>query len=183
MTKYLVPSIIIRSILASLLFTTNSSAQIVLSIGQESVVIRGNSVSKIELVNYANKNIGWLTTYTEVSDTAMYFTTVSTEGKQPYKITEQRFNKNDILGLIEDVEVTKAFIDPEMKTNPKNYWHVSVAFKEKSGNYVDAGSTIELRDVGPKYMYKGTSYVVPFSDKKAANFFAQQVKQFAHTSK
>jgi hypothetical protein len=66
-------------------------------------------------------------------------------------------------------------------TLPKNYWDVSIAFKNSNAEYVEIGNTQYYKKDGTsttKTDYTGTSYVIPFSTKKAADAFAAKAKQF-----
>ena len=167
-----------KIMLVGLLFiSTISFAQKTMKVGKQQIEVPGSLVSSIELVNFNNKNIGWLNTYTSLEKTTATFTYVYSEAGKPYIITKQIINKKDVAGMNQEIEVKKAFVDSEMKTNPKKYWSVSVSFRLANNDAAEVGTTIDVRDGGGKNEYKGTSYLVPFKDKKNALAFAEGLKK------
>jgi hypothetical protein len=157
-------------------FTTD--AQKLFTMGKERLVVPGDLVSSIELVNYDGKNIGWLATYTTFEDGMATFTHMSLEAGKPFIMTQQIVTQETAKGLVQDITIKKAFVDPEMKTKPVNYWEVSVCFRKKNKEVATVGSTIDIRDLGIRNVYEGTSYLVPFKDKKAAEVFVAKLKKF-----
>jgi hypothetical protein len=155
-----------------------ADAQKLFVMGKERIVVPGDLVSSIELVNYDGKNIGWMATYTAFEDGMATFTYIKSEGGIPYQITQQIITQEVAKGIQQDITVAKAFIDPEMNTKPKNYWDVSVGFRKKNNDVMVIGSTIDIRDLGVRRLYEGTSYLVPFKDKKAALAFATKLKAY-----
>jgi hypothetical protein len=156
-----------------------------IKMGTTKIEIAGNQVSDIKLVNYAGKELGNLYTHTSITDTEIIFSQY-----QNYKdggidfVCIQRITISSVADLIVEVEVSKAFIDPERRTNPKQYWGVSIAFKQKNKEYMDVGATTNYRlsyETGkPKTVkenYTGTQRLLPFATKKAAEEFAAKVKE------
>jgi hypothetical protein len=157
---------------------SNANAQKLFVMGNERLVVPGDLVSSIELVNYDGRNIGWMATYTAFEEGMATFTYIKFEGGKPYQITQQIITQEVAKGLKQDITVAKAFVDPEMITKPKNYWDVSVGFRKENNEVLVVGSTIDVRDGGLRNLYDGTSYLVPFKNKKAADLFATKLKQF-----
>jgi hypothetical protein len=155
-----------------------------IKMGTTKIEIAGNQVSDIKLVNAMGKELGNLFTYTSVADNEIIFSqyqNYKTEGINFVSI--QRFTINATIGLIAEVEVKKSFIDPELKTNPKQYWDVAISFKPKNNEYFDVGATAEYRisystgkPTTVKENFIGTSRLLPFATKKAAEEFANKVK-------
>jgi hypothetical protein len=172
MKKFLIAIVVFFSCV----FTAD--AQKLFVMGNERIVVPGDLVSTIELVNYDGRNIGYMATYTAFEDGMATFTYIKFEGGKPYQITQQIITQEVANGLKQDITVTKAFVDPEMMTKPKNYWDVSVGFRKENNEVLVVGSTIDVRDGGIRNLYDGTSYLVPFKDKKAADLFAAKLKQF-----
>ena len=167
-----------KLILCGLLFiSTITFAQKTMKVGKQQIEVPGNLVSAIELVDYANKKIGSLITYTSIEKAKAIFTYVYTNADKPYIITQQIIKKAEVVGMKQEITVEKAFVDSEMKTNPKNYWSVSVSFRLANNNAAEVGTTIDVRDAGSKNEYKGTSYLVPFKDKKNAVAFVESLKK------
>jgi hypothetical protein len=167
-------------------FTSNLIAQNkIIKMGATKIEIAGTQVSDIKLVNAMGKEIGNLFTYTSITDTEIIFTQYQhykTEGVSFVSI--QRFTISATIGLIAEVEVKKSFIDPELKTNPKQCWDVAISFKEKNGTYMDVGAMQEYRlsyaggsAKAVKENFTGTSRLLRFVTKKAAEEFAAKVKQ------
>ncbi len=153
--------------------------------GGSSIEVRGDRVSDIKLIDGAGKPIGNLYTHTSVKATEIIFTQY-----QNYKIDGidficiQKIDLKDVKNLIAEVKESKEFIDNERKTSPKLFWNVSISFKKKNGEYVEAGTTVEYRlsyeSAKPepvKEIYAGTNRLLPFATKAAAEVFAAEVKK------
>jgi hypothetical protein len=150
-------------------------------LGTETVFVPGQIVSTIKLVDYANKQIGTRTTHTSFDSKKAVFTFISTEGNSPYTIIMQVIAKDATKGLVPDIELKKAYLDPEEKTNPKNYWQVTVGFRKPNQDIAEVGSTEYYKNDGGTAIinkYLGTSYVVPFATKAAAEAFVNSFKTF-----
>lgn len=151
------------------------------NVGTETVYVPGPIVSTIKLVDYANKQIGSRYTHILFDSKKVVFSFVSTEGEYPHIIVMQVITKDAVKNLVSDVEVKKSTENSDEKTNPAAYWEVSVGFRKPDGDVVEAGSTTYYKnDDGTAIInkYLGTSYLVPFSTKKAADAFAAQIKSF-----
>jgi signal recognition particle subunit SEC65 len=156
-----------------------------IKMGTTKIEIAGNLVSDIKLLNGLDKVIGNLYTHTSITDTEIIFSQY-----QHYKdggidfVCIQRFTISEIANLIAEIEVKKSFIDPERKTNPKQNWDVTIAFKQKNKDYKTVGTTEEYRlsylTEKPKTIkenYTGTNRLLPFATKKAADEFVAKVKE------
>jgi hypothetical protein len=173
--RLLILSIILSSTLLQ------SVAQKKFTIGTYTVNAAGALASTIKLVDYKNKELGNLFTYYEIGAAKITTTSISTDKKLPYLIIKQSITKESAIGLILDITVQKSVNDGMQNTLPKNYWDVSIAFKNSNAEYVETGNTEYYKKDGTsttKTEYTGTSYVIPFSTKKAADAFAAKAKQF-----
>jgi hypothetical protein len=163
------------------------AADTTLQMANTKIDLVGNKVSTIKTVNYAGKVIGNLFTYTSITSTAIVFSHF-----QQYKnegtdfVSIQTITPTSTIGLIPDISLKKSFANPEMKTNPKQYWEVSIAFKQKNGNYIDVGATKEYRlSYNDNYStkkveienYTGTNRLIPFATKQAAENFITSIKE------
>jgi hypothetical protein len=151
------------------------------------IVIKGNKVSTIKQLNYANKELGKSYTYTSINTDSIIFTQVQyTNGEGVDFICIQTIKPSTTKGLITDVSLQKFAEVSEIKTSPKNIWQVSIAFKQQNGNYVDVGTMVEYR-LGNnenyttkkviKDSYTGTNRILPFATKLAAEEFVAAVKK------
>jgi hypothetical protein len=165
----------------ALLISASTFAQKQYNVGTETVFVPGQMVSTIKLVDYANKQIGSRITHTSFDSKKVVFTSVTTENDAPYIIILQVITKDALKGLVQDIEVKKAWVNPEEKTIPKNYWEVSVGFRKPNQDVVEVGSTTHYKKEGGTAIinkYLGTSYTVPFATKAAADLFANNLKTF-----
>jgi hypothetical protein len=172
-------------LLSILMYTTFArAADTTLLMKSTAVKIVGNEVSSIHLVNHAGKQIGRLVTYASISSQSITITQFSTSKEEGvYFICVQTITPSSTKGLLQDITVQKAFIDPEMKTNPKQYWEASIAFKQKNGEYMDVGSQTEYRlsyenetTKTVTEQHTGTSRLIPFRTKAAADAFVKKIK-------
>lgn len=171
----------VTSLLVLLSVSIIGFAQKQYQLGTETIFVPGQVVSTIKLVDYANKQIGTRTTHTFFDGKKTVFTYITTEGNSPYKIIMQVIAKDATKGLVPDIELKKAFIDPDEKTNPRSYWEVSVGFRKPSQEVVEVGSTEYYKNEDGTAIinkYLGTSYTVPFATKAAAEAFVNSLKNF-----
>jgi hypothetical protein len=179
MKKLIFLSVILFSLTKSLLAQTTS-----IKIGKTTIEIAGEKVSDIKLVNVSDKVIGNLYTYTSITNTEIIFSQY-----QKYKdggidfVCIQRFTILEIANLIAELEVKKSIVDLERRTNLKQTWDVTIAFKQKNKDYKNVGTTEEYRlsyvtktTKTIKENYIGTNRLLPFATKKAAEEFVAKVK-------
>jgi hypothetical protein len=172
-----------KSILTALVLLVSvcTYAQKQYNIGTETVFVPGQMVSTIKLVDYANKQTGARFTHTSFDNKKAVFTSVTTEKDAPYIIILQVITKDAVKGLVSDFEVKKAWVNPEEKTKPKNYWEVSVGFRKANADVAEVGSTEYYKNEAGKAIinkYLSTSYLVPFATKAAADAFVTSLKTF-----
>lgn len=151
------------------------------------IAIKGNKVSTIKQLNYANTEVGKSYTYTSINADAIIFTQIQKTKEEGVDfICIQTITPSSTVGLVADINLKKFTEVSEIKTNPKNIWQVSIAFKQKNGNYVDVGTMVEYR-LGynenytvkklNKESYTGTNRILPFATKAAAQEFVTEVKK------
>jgi hypothetical protein len=147
------------------------------------IVLAGYKVSAIKLVNPGGKQLGNMDTYTSFTDKTISFAYyLSNKEEGIYTTYVQKIAIENTKRLLPEIEVKKSFVDPEMKTNPKQYWEVSIAFKQPNNEYQTVGTTTEYRisyDGNPhvkKEDFEGPNRLLPFATKKAADEFAAGVK-------
>ena len=145
------------------------------------IVIAGKKASTIKLVDYDGKAMGNICTYISLNDKEVvcsFYMNSKYEGI--YQTTIQRFLMADTKGLIPEIEVTKAFIDPEMKTSPRQNYSLSVMFRKPNKDMAEIGSSDDIRStdgVAVKQTYPGTSTLIPFATKKEADDCAAKIRQ------
>jgi hypothetical protein len=161
---------------------THSFAQKEYNLGTEPVFVPGQIVSTIKLVDYNNKQIGTRVTHTSFDNKKTVFTSITSDDNGPYIIIMQVISKDALKGLVQDIEVKKAWLNPEEeKTIPKNYWDVSIGFRKPNQDIVEVGSTTYYKkEDGTAIInkYLGTTYIVPFATKAAADTFVASLKKF-----
>jgi hypothetical protein len=172
-----------KKLLTIILFfvATCAAAQKQYQVGTETVFVPGSVVSTIKLLGYTNKQTGTITTHIAFDSKKVVFSDITTEDNEPYTLIMQVITKEATKGLIPDIDLQKAIVYPERKTNPKNYWEVSVGFRKPNQDVVEAGSTEYYKNEGGKaiiYKYLGTKYLVPFATKAAADAFIASLKAF-----
>jgi hypothetical protein len=171
---------ILTAILLVLSLSTYAQKQYQLS--TETVFVPGQIVSTIKLVDYNNKQIGTRITHTSIDSKKAVFTSITTDDNGPYIIIMQVIAKDALKGLVQDIEVKKAWLNPEEeKTIPKNYWDVTVGFRKANNDVVEVGSTTHYKNEDGTAIinkYLGTSYTVPFATKAAADAFVTSLKNF-----
>jgi hypothetical protein len=172
----------LTSLILLLTITVLSFAQKQYQLGTETVFVPGQIVSTIKLVDYNNKQIGTRVTHTSFDSKKTVFTSITSDDNGPYIIIMQVITKDALKGLVQDIEVKKAWLNPEEeKTIPKSYWDVTVGFRKPNQDVVEVGSTEYYKKEGGKVKinkYLGTSYTVPFATKAAADVFATSLKNF-----
>lgn len=159
-----------------------------IKIQNSKVVIAGYKKSTIKMVNYANKPLGNMVTYTAFNSKEVVATFyVSSKEQGVYLTYVQTIPIENAKRLIADVTAIKSTPNPEENTSPKQYWEVSMAFKKKNGEYQNIGTTTEYRisyDGTPKMTketYEGTQRLIPFITKKAADEFVANIKLALNT--
>ncbi len=171
----------LTTLLLLLSISVLSFAQKQYQLGTETVFVPGSVVSTIKLLSYANKQTGTITTHIAFDSKKVVFSDITTEDNTPYTLVMQIITKEATKGLIPDIGLQKSIIYPDRKTNPKNYWEVSVGFRKPNQDVVEVGSTEYYKNEGGTAIinkYLGTSYVVPFATKAAADVFVASLKTF-----
>jgi hypothetical protein len=165
-----------------LVLSVSAYAQKQYQLGTEIVFVPGPIVSTIKLVDYNNKQIGTRITHTLFDSKKTVFTSITTDDNGPYIIIMQVITKDALKGLVQDIEVKKAWLNlEEEKTIPKNYWDVSIGFRKPNQDIVEVGSTtFYKKEDGTAIInkYLGTTYTVPFATKAAADTFVASLKKF-----
>jgi hypothetical protein len=153
------------------------------TVGKETIYVPGNIVSSIKLVDIKNRPLGNILTHSFFATDRAVFTHITIEKNTPRLLILQVISKDAVKGLVPDIDVKKALINPEERTNPKNYWTVSVGFRKENNDVAEIGSTeyytVENGTIVKKN-YLGTSYVLSFITKKLADEFATKIKAFAN---
>jgi hypothetical protein len=176
-----------KKILTIILFfvTTCTVAQKQYQVGKETVFVPGQIVSTIKLVDYFNKQIGTMATYISFDNKEAVFTRVDTEKKLTTYIFTGGLAKDATKDLIPVIELKKAIENPEEKTNPKNYWNVSISFRKANKEVVKVVKASSVSSFGNEEYQKGCikpylaeNHVVPFATKAAAEAFVKSFKTF-----
>ena len=145
------------------------------------IALAGKKASTIKLVDYDGKGIGNIYTYVSINSKEVvcsFYMNSKYEGI--YQTTIQRFLMEDAKGLTPEIEVTKSFIDPEMKTSPRQCYSLSLMFRKPNREIAEIGSNDDIRStdgVAVKQTYPGTSTLIPFATKKEADDCAAKISE------
>ncbi|MBP6430312.1 MAG: hypothetical protein KA319_00920 [Ferruginibacter sp.] len=164
-----------------LVLSVSTYAQKQYQLGTETVFVPGQTVSNIKLVTYDNKPMGEMITHTFFDSKRAVFSNITSYDNTPNIIILQIIAKDAAKGLVPDIEVKKAYVNPDQKTNPKSYWEVSVGFRKANDDVAEVGSTEYYKNEDGTAIinkYLGTSYIVPFATKAAADAFVTSLKNF-----
>jgi hypothetical protein len=169
-----------------LLFVVScAAAQKQYQVGKETVFVPGQIVSTIKLVDYFNKQIGTMATHISFDNKEAIFTRVDTEEKLTSYIFTGVLVKDATKGLIPVIELKKAIENPDEKTNPKNYWDVSISFINNNKEVIKVVEANSVSYFGNEEHQKGSikpylveNHIVSFATKAAAEAFITSFKKF-----
>jgi hypothetical protein len=176
-----------KKILTIILFfvTTCTVAQKQYQVGKETVFVPGKIASTIQLVDYFNKQIGTMVTHISFDNKEAIFTRVDTEEKLTSYIFTGVLVKDSTKGLIPVIELKKAIENPEEKTNPKNYWDVSISFINNNKEVIKVVEASSVSSFGNEEYQKGSikpylveNHIVSFATKASAEAFITSFKTF-----
>lgn len=155
-------------------------ADTAIKIADTIITIKGTAASRIALVNYAGKPIGQMATWVH-SNADTIVITVFQFSKQEgvYMYAQQQWPVSQLKNKKTTFQVKKAFIDPEMKTNPRQYWEAMADVRELNNDISTAGHTIVISTAGKQKFvqaYEGIDRNIPFATKQQADAFVTAVK-------
>ena len=178
-TKLLTISLLIC--IANSAVADNITKDTTIKVANKATTISGNRVSTVYLTNYTKKRIGELPTYS-YNDAksiiiSMYHAS-KTEGA--YILIIQSLQLKQLKGKTAIATVSKAFVDPEMQTSPKQYFDVVIDIREANNEVANIGETIDIRSNGIKaeqQNYIGINNAIPFATKVQAAAFANKLNK------
>lgn len=155
-------------------------ADTVIKIADTTITIKGNTGSRIALINYAGKPIGQMATYVHsTADTIVVSVFQFSKQEGVCMLAQQQWPVSQLKNKKTTLEVKKAFVDPEMKTNPRQYWEAMADVRELNNDISTAGHTVVISTAGKQKFvqaYDGIDRNIPFATKQLADAFVAAVK-------